>query len=65
MDTGSITGQFGRKVQQAARVMLENGLIHFIASDCHNTRNRLPGMSAAVALTAEIVGLWSADAEGT
>lgn len=56
LDTGSITGQFGRKVQQAARIMLENGLIHFIASDCHNTRNRLPGMSAAVASTAEIVG---------
>lgn len=56
MDTGSITGQFGRKVQQAARVMLENGLIHFIASDCHNTRNRLPGMSAAVDASAEIVG---------
>jgi protein-tyrosine phosphatase len=56
MDTGSITGQFGKKVQQASRVMLENGLIHFIASDCHNTRNRLPGMSAAVASTAEIVG---------
>jgi protein-tyrosine phosphatase len=56
MDTGSITGQFGKRVQQAVRVMLEHGLIHFIASDCHNTRNRLPGMSEAVALTAEIVG---------
>jgi protein-tyrosine phosphatase len=56
MDTGSITGQFGKKVQQTARILLENGLIHFIASDCHNTRNRLPGMSAAVAATAEIVG---------
>jgi protein-tyrosine phosphatase len=56
MDTGSIRGQFGKRVQQAARVMLENGLIHFIASDCHNTRNRLPGLSAAVASTAEIVG---------
>src|SRR5215510_8389996 len=56
MDTGSIMGQFGKKVQQAARVMLESGFIHFIASDCHNMRNRLPGMSAAVAATAEIVG---------
>ncbi|MFY9555072.1 MAG: CpsB/CapC family capsule biosynthesis tyrosine phosphatase [Blastocatellia bacterium] len=56
MDTGSILGQFGKKVQQASRIMLENGLIHFIASDCHNTRNRLPGMSAGVASTAEIVG---------
>jgi protein-tyrosine phosphatase len=56
MDTGSILGQFGKRIQQAARVMLENGLVHFIASDCHNTRNRLPGMSTAVATTAEIVG---------
>jgi protein-tyrosine phosphatase len=56
MDTGSITGQFGKRVQQTVRVMLEHGLIHFIASDCHNTRNRLPGMSEAVALTAEVVG---------
>src|SRR5436190_17411287 len=38
MDTGSITGQFGKTVQRAARVMLENGMIHFLASDCHNTR---------------------------
>jgi protein-tyrosine phosphatase len=56
MDTGSITGQFGKKVQQTVRVMLEHGLIHFIASDCHNTRNRLPGMSEAVRATAEVVG---------
>jgi protein-tyrosine phosphatase len=56
MDTGSITGQFGKNVQKAVRVMLEHGLIHFIASDCHNTRNRLPGMSAAVKAVAEIIG---------
>jgi protein-tyrosine phosphatase len=56
VDTGSITGQFGKKVQQTARLMLEHGLIHFIASDCHNTRNRLPGMSEAVRATAEIIG---------
>jgi protein-tyrosine phosphatase len=56
VDTGSITGQFGKKVQQTALLMLEHGLIHFIASDCHNTRNRLPGMSQAVQATAEIVG---------
>lgn len=56
VDTGSITGQFGKKVQQTARLMLEHGLLHFIASDCHNTRNRLPGMSEAVAAMAEIVG---------
>jgi protein-tyrosine phosphatase len=36
--------------------MLENGLLHIIASDCHNTRNRLPGMSEAVAAVAQLVG---------
>ena len=56
LDTGSVTGQFGKRVQQAARVMLEHGLIHFIASDCHNTRNRLPGMSEAVRAVAELIG---------
>src|ERR1051325_451378 len=55
-DTGSFTGQFGAKVQRAAEVMLENGLLHFVASDCHNLRNRLPGISTAVALIAERVG---------
>ncbi len=55
-DTGSFTGNFGRKVQQAAEIMLDHGLLHMIASDCHNTRNRLPGMSAAVAAVADLVG---------
>lgn len=56
LDTGSITGQFGKKPQQASRRMLECGLIHFIASDCHNARNRLPGLSAGVRAAAAIVG---------
>jgi protein-tyrosine phosphatase len=56
VDTQSLTGQFGKRVQKTAEIMLENGLIHFIASDCHNTRNRVPGMSKAVAAAAEIVG---------
>ena len=55
-DTGSFTGQFGKKVKQAAQVMLENGLLHILASDCHNVRNRLPGMSAAAAVVGEMVG---------
>jgi protein-tyrosine phosphatase len=55
-DTGSFTGQFGKKVQQTAAIMLENGLLHIVASDCHNTRNRLPGMSSAVAAVTQLVG---------
>src|SRR5262249_38869958 len=56
LDTGSLTGQFGKRVRQTAEIMLENGLVHFLASDCHNTRNRLPGLSKAMDLAAEIVG---------
>ena len=55
-DTGSFTGQFGKKVKQTVEIMLENGLLHIVASDCHNTRNRLPGMSVAVAEIAKLVG---------
>lgn len=57
LDAGSITGHFGKKVEQTARLMLESGLVHIIASDCHNTRNRAPGLSDAVAAAAEVIGL--------
>ncbi|HMG34441.1 MAG TPA: CpsB/CapC family capsule biosynthesis tyrosine phosphatase [Blastocatellia bacterium] len=56
LDTGSLTGQFGKQVRQTAEILLENGLVHFLASDCHNTRNRLPGLSKAMSLAAELVG---------
>jgi len=56
MDSGSITGKFGSKTEKTARLMLEHGLIHFIASDCHNMRNRLPGLSEANQLVADFVG---------
>ncbi|PYP84953.1 MAG: hypothetical protein DMF61_18005 [Blastocatellia bacterium AA13] len=56
VDSGSILGQFGKMVQKTARLMIEHGLIHIIASDCHNTRNRLPGLSNAVAATSKLVG---------
>jgi protein-tyrosine phosphatase len=55
-DSGSFTGQFGKKVQHATQVMLDHGLLHIVASDCHNTRNRLPGLSDAVDKIAELVG---------
>jgi protein-tyrosine phosphatase len=55
-DTGSFLGQFGRQVQKAAQLMLDHGLLHIIASDCHNTRNRLPGLTAAVASVATLAG---------
>ena len=56
LDSGSMLGQFGTSVKKAARVMLEGNLIHFIGSDCHNMRKRLPGLSAALTEVAAIAG---------
>lgn len=56
LDAGSITGQFGKKVQKASRILLENGLVQIVASDCHNLRSRPPGMKAAVGAISEILG---------
>jgi len=65
MDAGSITGKFGSQTQKAARLMLEHGLIHFIASDCHNMRNRLPGLSKATSEVASLVGIEVANSIST
>jgi len=38
---GSLTGGFGAGSQQEALQWIGKGLVHFVASDAHNTRNRL------------------------
>jgi protein-tyrosine phosphatase len=40
MDAGSITGQFGRLCQRISRQLLNDGLIHLIASDAHDCSER-------------------------
>jgi protein-tyrosine phosphatase len=37
---GALTGTFGRGAQRNAENWIEQGLIHFVASDAHNTRGR-------------------------
>ncbi|PKM44120.1 MAG: hypothetical protein CVV03_07955 [Firmicutes bacterium HGW-Firmicutes-8] len=37
---GSINGLYGKKVQKAARILIINGLIHFIGSDGHSCNRR-------------------------
>jgi protein-tyrosine phosphatase len=43
----SLTGDFGRRPQQDAWRMLDAGLVHFVASDSHDTRRRPPGLRRA------------------
>jgi len=43
----SLTGAFGRSPQKIAEMCVDERLIHFIASDAHDTKNRPFGMRAA------------------
>lgn len=45
----SLTGQFGDEVQQNAELLLQNGAVSAIASDCHNLKGRKPNLNEGVA----------------
>jgi protein-tyrosine phosphatase len=54
---GSITGNLGRDYQKVARELLQQNLVHIIASDSHTARgNRTPLLSPGVAAVAKVVG---------
>jgi protein-tyrosine phosphatase len=44
---GSLTGNFGSRAQQDALRWIGEGLVHFVASDAHNTRRRPLKLQAA------------------
>ena len=46
LNKGSILGAFGRRAEHAARVILEAGLAHTVASDAHSASRRTPHMGA-------------------
>lgn len=41
----SLTGDYGRTVEKLARGMVNDGLVHVIASDAHNDARRPPGLA--------------------
>ncbi|MFZ1154052.1 MAG: CpsB/CapC family capsule biosynthesis tyrosine phosphatase [Solirubrobacteraceae bacterium] len=43
---GSLVGRFGSEVRRFARRLLEQGLVHNVASDAHNAIKRPPSMAA-------------------
>jgi protein-tyrosine phosphatase len=51
----SVTGDFGRRPQNDVFTLLDAGLVHFVASDCHGVRRRPPGLGRAQRL---IAGRW-------
>lgn len=46
---GSLVGRFGGEVRRFARRLVEQGLVHNVASDAHDAIRRPPGMAAELA----------------
>jgi protein-tyrosine phosphatase len=61
LTASSILGHFGRRVKRVSERMLDDGLVHIVASDGHNAGRRPPVMGAARAAIAMRLGDAEAD----
>ena len=53
---GSVTGRFGRRAQYWTQKLLQDGLVHIMATDAHNLGSRPPRLSTAVGVVAREIG---------
>jgi protein-tyrosine phosphatase len=53
---GSLTGRFGRRAQEFSEQLIAQQMVHFLASDAHDTKNRPPKLSSARAFITEKYG---------
>ena len=58
---GSLLGTFGPASQALAETMLQDGLVHFLATDAHSPTSRRPRMRRAYDKAAAMVGRETAD----
>jgi protein-tyrosine phosphatase len=56
VNSGSIAGVYGSRPAQALKQFFECRLVHFIATDCHNTRSIPPLLSESVKAVEEVFG---------
>ncbi|MCB2293938.1 exopolysaccharide biosynthesis protein [Clostridium algoriphilum] len=54
INTGSLQGIFGKKVQRCAKLLVGYGLANFIASDAHSINTRCPGLRKGFKVASEI-----------
>jgi len=58
----ALTGTFGERPEIVTRWLLDRSAVHFLATDAHDTRYRVPILSEAHKVATEIVGAEYADA---
>lgn len=56
LTAASVTGKFGKRAQYWSERMLDEGLVHILATDAHNMRTRSPVLSGAVEAVAKRLG---------
>ena len=61
---GAVTGAFGRRPKYWAERMLDEGLVHIVATDAHNARRRPPRLIEAFEALSARVGEGEADQPG-
>lgn len=54
--SSSIIGDFGKQVKQFATVLLYEGKVELVASDCHNLKYRPPNLRDGINVAREIIG---------
>lgn len=57
----SLTGRFGSRAQRFAESLMNADLVHFVASDAHDTKDRVPILSPAFKLVAQRWGTEKAE----
>jgi protein-tyrosine phosphatase len=58
----ALTGFWGERPEIIARWLLDRSAVHFLSTDAHDTKRRVPVLSDARDLVAEIAGTEYADA---
>lgn len=53
---GSVTGRFGKRAQYWTQKLLQDGLVHIMATDAHNLGSRPPRLANAVGMVAREIG---------
>jgi len=53
INAGSLRGKFGREIQQLTHLFFDHNLVHFVASDCHDSERRCCKLKETFQLVAE------------
>ncbi|MCK5526852.1 MAG: hypothetical protein KAJ05_06860 [Candidatus Latescibacteria bacterium] len=56
VNSGSLTGRFGRPIQKVSHNLLAENLVHFVATDAHNITTRPPLVKEAMDVVAQLKG---------